>query len=147
MTPQQFASELRPGNLLLIPDYEATHAERSPTGGFLMRTYAKVLRASEDIISNLTEPSGEREAYHPLYLREDAFRFLEFTSKEGIYSFQIPGQNVSISWTQANGVMINENGIPLKTEIRFAHQLQNHIMDTYGYDLHGISTDEILEQH
>src|SRR5688572_24106808 len=46
MPPEQFAKELRPGNLLLIPDYNAIHSEKSPLGGFLVRTYARVLRAT-----------------------------------------------------------------------------------------------------
>lgn len=143
MTPQQFASELRPGNLLLIPDYNATHAEKSPSGGYLMQTYAIVLRANEEIISNLTAPRSEREAYHPMYLREGAFRFLGFTGKEGSYSFDLPGMDVSISWTPACGIVITESGVTLNTDIRYAHQLQNHLLDVYEYELRGTSTIEM----
>lgn len=145
MTPQQFASELRPGNLLLIPDYNATYSERSPTG-FVMHTFAIVLRATEDIISNLTAPKSEREAYHPMYLREDAFRFLGFKAEEGSYSFQLPEKDISISWTAKCGIVITESGVVLKTNIRFAHQLQNHLLETYDFELKGTSTAEMPSQ-
>ena len=146
MTPQQFASELRPGNLLLIPDYNATYSERSPAGGYVMHTFAIVLRATEEIISNLTAPKSEREAYHPMYLREDAFRFLGFKGEEESYSFQLPEKDVSISWTPACGIIITESGVVLKTNIRFAHQLQNHLLDTYDFELRGTSTSEMPSQ-
>lgn len=148
MNSHQFASELRPNNLLLIPDYESMWVEKTERGQVL-HTCHIVLKADIEIIENLTAPKEDRKSYFPMYLRDNSFRFLGFVEDQltGISSFSIPQKNILITWDTQNGLIWHENGVPLKhLKIRFAHQLQNYIYDTIGIELNGWSTEELRDK-
>lgn len=143
MTPQQFASELRLGNLLLVPDYDYTWFEKTESG-HLCHMCSIVLRANQEIIENIIGAKDDRISYHPMLLKGQSFRFLGFVedSSTGIHSYNIPGKNVLLTWDNQKGLLWHENGVPLKRiNIRYAHQLQNYIYDATGIELPGSSTE------
>jgi hypothetical protein len=104
MKREIFASQLRPGNLILIPDYDNIRVEKKDAFHRVWIAY-KVLRVNEEIISDLLNPGKSHLAYHAMALKKDSLKFLGFEEDENkIHWYKIPQTTYRVSWDELNGL-------------------------------------------
>lgn len=136
MTPEQFSTELKLGNLIKEP--AKLYYDLDDQGEKKYWSESRIVKVDTARIKNIIGPADQREAISAIHLDEKSLRFLNFKESSenlGLFLISIPEKGITISWDLKHGLLWHEGSNVEHLNVKFAHQLQNLYFDRIGEEM------------